>query len=376
VSTVALRPPPFTHLGRYRVLSELGRGAMGVVYLCDDELLQRQLAVKTLLLPDDAGERKQLEARFRQEAKAAAGLNHPGIITIHDIGREGDWLYIAMELLKGTELRDRLQQGPMPLDEAVDIAAQVAAGLAVAHAQGVVHRDIKPGNIMLIGEGQAKIMDFGIARMKVSDVRTQSGTMMGSPKYMSPEQVGGHPVDARSDIFSLGSVLYEMLAGTQAFAGGNLGQLLNAILHATQPPLSQHRTGIPTVLELVVARALQKNPEARYQDAAEMARDLAQCRISLARARAAAPAVVRAPSDPYASTAPAGSEPPSIPLAADRAGLAPSPRFDSAVGLRRLLADRSAEPAPRNPPQRDLRAVGWSLAYVAAALGALVIAFG
>ena len=373
---MALRPPPFTHLGRYRVLSELGRGAMGVVYLCDDESLQRQVAVKTLLLPDDAGERKQLEARFRQEAKAAAGLNHPGIITIHDIGREGDWLYIAMELLKGTELRDRLQQGPMPLTEAVDIAGQVAAGLAVAHAQGVVHRDIKPGNIMLIGEGQAKIMDFGIARMKTSDVRTQSGTMMGSPKYMSPEQVGGHPVDARSDIFSLGSVLYEMLAGTQAFAGGNLGQLLNAILHATQPPLSHHRTGIPTVLELVVARALQKNPEARYQDAEEMARDLAQCRISLARARSAAPAVVRTSSDPYASTASAGSEPSPLPPAPDRMGLAPSSRFDSEVGLRRLLADRSAEPAPRNPPQRDLRAVGWSLAYVAAALGALVIAFG
>jgi eukaryotic-like serine/threonine-protein kinase len=246
----------------------------------------------------------------------------------------------------------------------------------VAHAQGVVHRDIKPGNIMLIGERQAKIMDFGIARMKTSDVRTQSGTMMGSPKYMSPEQVGGHPVDARSDIFSLGSVLYEMLAGTQAFAGSNIGQLLNAILHSTQAPLSQHRTGIPTVLELVVARALQKNPEARYQDAAEMARDLAQCRVSLARARPAAPAIARAPSDPYASTAPAGNEPPPLRATADPAGLPPSPQFDSAVGLRRLLADRSAEPPLRNPPKRDLRAVGWSLAYVAAALGALVIAFG
>jgi eukaryotic-like serine/threonine-protein kinase len=372
---MALRPPPFTHLGRYRVLSELGRGAMGVVYLCDDDSLQRQVAIKTLLLPDDAGDRSQLEARFRQEAKAAAGLNHPGIITIHDIGREGDWLYIAMELLKGTELRDRLQQGTLPLDEAVDIAAQVASGLAVAHAQGVVHRDIKPGNIMMIGQGQAKIMDFGIARMKSSDVHTQSGTMMGSPKYMSPEQVGGHPVDARSDIFSLGSVLYEMLTGAQAFAGGNLGQLLNAILHASQPPLSQYRQGIPTVLEAVVARALQKNPQARYQDAGEMARDLAQCRIALARARAATPAVAQAPADPYASTVPAGSELPAL-ATAEPGGLPPSPQFDSSVGLQRLLADRSGEPAPRNPPRRDLRAVGWSLAYVAAALGALVIAFG
>jgi serine/threonine-protein kinase len=201
-------PPPFTHLGRYRVIRELGRGAMGVVYLAQVESLQRQVAIKTLLLPDEPGERAHLEARFRQEAKAAGGLNHPGIITIHDLGREGDYLYIAMELLQGTELRDRMAQGPLPLDMALDIAGQVASALAAAHASHVVHRDIKPGNIMLVGNGQAKIMDFGIARMQSSDVRTQSGTMMGSPKYMSPEQVSGHAVDHRSDIFSLGSMLY------------------------------------------------------------------------------------------------------------------------------------------------------------------------
>jgi serine/threonine-protein kinase len=372
---MAVRPPPFTHLGRYRVLSELGRGAMGVVYLCDDDSLQRQVAIKTLLLPDGNQERQQQEARFRQEAKAAAGLNHPGIITIHDIGREGDWLYIAMELLQGAELRDRLQQGALPLDEAVEIAHQIAAALAVAHARGVVHRDIKPGNIMLVGQGQAKIMDFGIARMKSSEVRTQSGTMMGSPKYMSPEQVGGHPVDHCTDIFSLGSVLYEMLAGTPPFSGANLGQLLNAILHSTPPPPSHFRPGIPAVLETVVARAMQKNPQARYQDAAEMARDLAQCRAAVARARTPA-AEQQAPADPYAATAPLGADAAEAALAAaEPEGLPPAPQFDSSAGMQRLLADRSDEPVPRRPPQRDLRAVGWALAYVAAALGALVIAF-
>ena len=369
---MAVLPPPFSHLGRYKVVTELGRGAMGVVYLCEDDLLQRQVAVKTLLLPDDAGERKQLEARFRQEAKAAAGLNHPGIITIHDIGREGDWLYIAMELLQGTELRDRLAQVTMPLDEALDIAAQVASALSVAHARGVVHRDIKPGNIMLVGAGQAKIMDFGIARVRHSDVRTMSGTMMGSPKYMSPEQVGGHPVDQRSDIFSLGSVLYEMVSGSPPFAGQNLGQLLNAILHANPPPAGHSRAGVPAVLDQLIARAMHKNPQARYQDAAEMARDLAQCRVAVARAMAAAAAgKVRA--DPYASTGPADA---AAPAPVRPAGLAPAPDFDSTAGLQRLLADRTGEPPPRRPVQRNLRAVAWSLAYVAAGLGALAIAFG
>ena len=373
---MAVLPPPFSHLGRYKVVTELGRGAMGVVYLCEDDLLQRQVAVKTLLLPDDAGERKQLEARFRQEAKAAAGLNHPGIITIHDIGREGDWLYIAMELLQGTELRDRLAQVTMPLDEALDIAAQVASALSVAHARGVVHRDIKPGNIMLVGAGQAKIMDFGIARVRHSDVRTVSGTMMGSPKYMSPEQVGGHPVDQRSDIFSLGSVLYEMVSGSPPFAGQNLGQLLNAILHANPPPAGHSRAGVPAVLDQVIARAMHKNPQVRYQDAADLARDLEQCRAIVMRARPLAPAASRAPADPFAATAPVGADTQPLPRG-EPVGLAPSPKFDSAAGLERLLADRS-ENVPRRPrpPHRNLRAVGWSLAYVATGLGALLIAFG
>src|SRR5262249_19553091 len=149
---------PFTHLGRYRILRELGRGAMGVVYLAEDEALQRQVAIKTLLLPDDAKDSRELEARVRQEAKAAGGLSHPNTITIYDFGREGNWLYIAMERLQGVELRDLMAGGPLPLDKALDVAAQVAAGLSAAHERGVVHRDVKPGNIMVLPGGLAKIM--------------------------------------------------------------------------------------------------------------------------------------------------------------------------------------------------------------------------
>jgi serine/threonine-protein kinase len=366
--------PPFTHLGRYRVVRELGRGAMGVVYLAEDESLQRQVAVKTLLLPEEenSAERRNLEARFIQEAKAAGGLNHPGIITIHDLGREGDWLYIAMELLEGTELKDRMQAGPMPLDEALDIAAQVASALSVAHARGVVHRDIKPGNIMLLVERHAKIMDFGIARMKSSDVRTQSGTMMGSPKYMSPEQVGGHPVDHRSDIFSLGVLLYEMVSGQPAFAAENLGALLNAIMRAPPPSLAEVRPDIPAPLELVIARAMQKNPQARYQDAAEMARDIVQCRSLVARSRPAGSSASAAPSDPYASTLASDStqlieRPPE--------GLGLSPLFDSSAGLQRLLHPPVDE-APPKPPRVRLGWLAWAVAYLLAGAGAIAIALG
>ena len=361
----------FTHLGRYRVVRELGRGAMGVVYLAEDDSLQRQVAVKTLLLPEDEHEREHLEARFLQEAKAAGSLNHPGIITIHDLGREGDHLYIAMELLQGTELRDRMAGGMLPLHEALDIAAQVAAALGAAHARGVVHRDVKPGNIMLLPDGHAKIMDFGIARMKSSSVRTQSGTMMGSPKYMSPEQVGGHPVDHRSDIFSLGSMLYEMVTGQPAFSGVTLGDLMNAILRATPVAPSSLRAGIPPALETVIARAMQKNANARYQDAGEMARELAQCRATLvARNRDGTTIIMPAPADPYAATV-VGAPADDVPVPE---GLAPHPGFECGDALQRLAQPDTAKEAAGAQSTGSLKWVGWSLAYLLAAAGAVAIA--
>lgn len=373
MNAVSANPLPFTHLGRYRVLRELGRGAMGVVYLAEDESLQRQLAVKTLLLPEEgnSAERRNLEARFIQEAKAAGGLNHPGIITIHDLGRHGDLLYIAMELLEGTELRDRMLAGPMPLDEALDIAQQVASALAAAHARGVVHRDIKPGNIMLVGQRHAKIMDFGIARMKSSDVRTQSGTMMGSPKFMSPEQVGGHPVDHRSDIFSLGSLLYEMVTGQPAFVAANLGALLNAIMRSSPTPPAELRPDVPPGVEAVIARAMQKNPQARYQDAAEMARDLAQCRTLAGRGRGPAGPGGAPAADPYAATIVGDA---AQFLDGPHEGLPLAPDFDSAAALGRL---RGGEADGAGPPRR-LRPgwLLWSLAYLLAGIAAIATVFG
>ena len=273
--------PAFSQFGRYRVVRELGRGAMGVVYLAQDESLQREVAVKTVLLPDDAQERAQQEARFRQEAKAAGGLSHPNVITIYDLGRQGDWLYIAMELLPGVELRELMVRGPMPLRLALDLAAQVASGLAAAHARGIVHRDIKPANIMVLRGNQAKIMDFGVARVQASEVKTQTGMMLGSPKYMSPEQVEGVQVDHRSDIFSLGSMLYEMVAGAAPFQGADLGALLFDIVRAAPVPPSHRNPALPELLDLIIGKALRRDPAERYQDADELARDLAHCAASL-----------------------------------------------------------------------------------------------
>lgn len=269
--------PTFTHFGRYRVTRELGRGAMGVVYEAEDESLQRKLAIKTMLLSDDGQERAQQEARFRQEAKAAAGLNHPNIVTIYELGREGDWLYIAMELVMGVELRELMGQGRLPLRTAVQLAAQIASGLAAAHARGIVHRDVKPSNIMVLSNNHAKIMDFGIARMQVSDVKTQTGLMMGSPKYMAPEQVEGQLVDHRSDIFSLGSVLYEMVAGVPPFQGSDIAPLLFDIVRAAPTPASRLNPAIPPALEAVLATAMRKDPAERYQDASNFSDALMQC---------------------------------------------------------------------------------------------------
>jgi serine/threonine protein kinase len=209
--------PNIKQLGRYRIVSELGRGAMGVVYKAHDPVLDRTVALKTIMLGDDVQEREEFQSRFFQEAKAAGRLNHPALITIYDFGEEGSLAYMAMELLDGTELSKRMAQGALPVHEAISIAEQVAEGLAFAHDNGVIHRDIKPGNITLLPHGRVKIMDFGIARLKTSDLKTQLGVRLGTPKYMSPEQSSGATIDHRTDIFSLGIVLYEMLTGARLF---------------------------------------------------------------------------------------------------------------------------------------------------------------
>ncbi len=270
-----------THLGRYRLIEELGRGAMGLVFKAEDPSLGRVVALKAVQLTSEAAASLDYEARFNQEARAAGSLNHRGIITIFDTGREGTWAYIAMELLQGDDLRELLLRGRMPIARVLDIAAQVADALQVAHEHGVVHRDIKPGNIMVMAGDHAKIMDFGIARMRVSEVETQVGLVLGSPKYMSPEQVAGRRVDHRSDIFSLGVVLFEMLGGMAPFSGKDMGELMFAVTQTQQPRPSQLNPNVPPMLDLIVEKALQKDVATRYQSARELADDLRLCRDAL-----------------------------------------------------------------------------------------------
>jgi len=263
-----------TQLGRYRILGELGRGAMGVVYRAEDPVLDRQLAIKTVFVPADDADRAEYEARFTQEARAAGKLGHPGIVTIYDVGREGALVYMAMELLEGVDLGAQATARRFSVPEAVGIAERVADALAFAHDRGVVHRDIKPSNIMLVGGGRVKIMDFGIARMRSSDLKTQTGLMMGTPRYMSPEQVAGRPVDQRSDIFSLGTVLYELLTGVKLFTGNDATEIMYNVSRLRPVSPSRINRQVPAMLDLVVAKALEKDANERYQDTHQFAADL------------------------------------------------------------------------------------------------------
>ena len=262
-------------LGRYEILGELGKGAMGVVYRANDPMLSRTVAIKTVNMSVEADERAEYEARFFQEAKAAGGLNHPNIVTIYDIGNNDNVAYMAMELLEGDELRALMVPGsPFAPARAMEIAAQVADGLSYAHQRGIVHRDIKPANIMVLIIGSAKITDCGIARLRQAEVRTQTGIVMGSPRYMSPEQVAGKRADPRSDIFSLGVILYEMATGKPPFTGEDVTSVMYQIMNVMPPPPSTVNPASPELLDFIVAKALAKTPEQRYQDAAELARDL------------------------------------------------------------------------------------------------------
>ncbi len=266
-------------LGRYEITSELGQGAMGVVYAAKDPLIDRSVAIKTINLSLAKEEKEEYEGRFYQEARAAGRLNHPNIVTIYDVGKSGDIAYIAMELLQGRELRDIMNEGVLlPVAQVLDIAIQVAQGLGYAHEHEIVHRDIKPSNIMVVRDGQVKITDFGIARMSSAAVRTQSGMVLGSPKYMSPEQVMGRDIDERSDIFSLGVMLYEMLTGQAPFNGDNVNTIMYQTLNAIPVPPNQINPAVPDMLDFILVKALAKSPEDRYQKAREFSDDLKACR--------------------------------------------------------------------------------------------------
>jgi serine/threonine protein kinase len=262
-------------LGRYQIVSTLGRGAMGTVYRAVDPAIERTVAIKTLNpdLPDE--NLAEVKERFLREAKSAGRLNHPNVVTVYDVGEANGIAYIAMEYLEGKSLRQLLDSGPQPLRAVVDIAAQIADALDYAQRYGIVHRDIKPANIMLSPGGLAKLTDFGVAYMPSSSM-TQTGAVLGSPKYLSPEQCLGLPVDGRADIFALGIVLFEMLARKTPFEGPDITvfNLMQRICTEPAPPITKVNREVPSAFDYILGRALAKRPEERYQRAAEFAGDL------------------------------------------------------------------------------------------------------
>ena len=271
-------PEPLEILGRYKILRVIGRGAMGIVYEAIDPDIDRVVAIKTINLTLSPEEMVQYEARFKQEIKAAGRLNHPNIVTIYDVGKTDKFAYMAMEFINGCELKDLLKSGnALPIDVALEIVAQAAEGLAFAHSREIIHRDVKPSNIMLLEneEGMvAKITDFGIARMPASTVKTMTGMVMGSPRYMSPEQVVGRNLSARSDIFSLGVVLYEALTGTAPFEADSISSIMYQTVHAIEQPPSQINPQLGAELDAIVAKALAKSPDDRFETMKAFSRKL------------------------------------------------------------------------------------------------------
>lgn len=277
---------PGQRLGPYEILSPIGAGGMGEVYRARDTRLGRDVAVKIIL--GSLAEDRQRMVRFEREAKALAALDHPNILAIHDIGEEGGHAYLVTELLEGETLRERLQKGPLDFRGALRIGSEVAEGLAAAHERGIVHRDLKPGNIFITRTGHAKILDFGLARLEggagtddgdlseapTAEAPTKQGMVLGTPGYMAPEQLRGQVADPRTDVFALGIILYEMLAGARPFKGTSEADALAAVLTAEPKPLSAAGKLVPVSLEKIVKRCLEKDPARRFQSARDLSFEL------------------------------------------------------------------------------------------------------
>src|SRR5262245_59692810 len=258
---------------RYRIERELARGGMAEVYLARDESLNRLVALKALF-PEFAREPSFVE-RFRREAQAAANLNHPNIVGIYDWGQESGTYFIVMEYVEGRSLRALMRnEGPIDPGQAADITAEIASALAFAHRRGVVHRDVKPGNVLITPQGHVKVTDFGIARAGASDGLTQTGSVMGTATYFSPEQAQGLPVDGRSDVYALGVVLYEMVTSVAPFTGDSPVSVAYKHLREDAVPPSQRNPEMPPDLEQIIMTALAKDAEQRYQTADDMRADL------------------------------------------------------------------------------------------------------
>jgi len=322
-------------IGKYEIVGKLGQGAMGEVFRAQDPVLNRQVAIKRISAGLDADE--NVRKRFQREARSVAQLSHPNIITVYELGEDGDQLFMAMELLDGIDLKQALAQRRLSLDEKVDVIDQMLQGLAFAHAHGIVHRDLKPANVHLLpapkDRVKVKIMDFGLAKVSGSDM-TSTGTVMGTPHYMSPEQVRGHKADARSDIFAVGCVFYELLTGRKPFDAESMHAVLFKVIQEDPPPLAEVAPEVPAALAQVVERALVKDPAERFPDANDMLTTMRQARQAIA----AGLGDERSP----------GPERPSV----LRPGLPPANRPSGRAGAsqsaRSTSASRSALPAPRS----------------------------
>src|SRR5438874_5045495 len=270
-----------TMMGPYRIMARLGEGGMGAVYRARDTRLGRNVAIKVLTAVT-LSDKERLQ-RFEQEARATGMLNHPNLLTIHDVGNSDGTPFLVSELLEGETLRDRLDRGAIPPRKSVEIALQVAHGLAAAHDKGIVHRDLKPENVYITKEGRVKILDFGIAKLsptggddgpKFQMAATEPGIVLGTVGYMSPEQVRGEQVDRRSDIFAFGAILYEMLTGSRAFKRDSSIETLSAILKEEPPDLTETLPNMPPALERLVRRCLEKSRDLRFQSARDLAFNL------------------------------------------------------------------------------------------------------
>ncbi|HEV7501824.1 MAG TPA: serine/threonine-protein kinase [Vicinamibacteria bacterium] len=352
-------------IGKYKILEKIGQGAMGEVYKAHDPVLNRFVAVKTI--SSELGADDTLRKRFQREAQSAARLNHPNIITVYDYGEEQGKIYMAMELLDGSDLKQSIaRRASLSLDDKLSVVDQIAEGLAFAHSHEIVHRDLKPANIHLLGNGQAKIMDFGLARLGGSEM-TRTGMVMGTPHYMSPEQVRGERADARSDVFALGCVFYELLTYRKPFDADSMHSVLFKVMQEDPPPAHEVDPAVPAVLAQVVARAMAKDPSQRFQNASEFRSALhrAMQAVAAGQGENALPDLALPAGTPAARAGDA--------TAGGSASRSSSLRGASASGARSTGAASRAPAPPPGAPSKAPLMVGGGLLLAALAIGGVML---